>query len=416
MTEITDVTVDTPLIIAAHGTRDLEGVAQCRALAERVAAKLPGRKVTLGFVELAEPSIAEAVAAALDGREITGDTDGVLVPLMLATGGHVREDIPESIDEGRGEADVRYARPLMPSPLLLAALQQRIGEALTGDGQHQWRSKDTALVLIGRGNLVAEANAEHYRLCRMAMETGEMASVHPAFIQVCRPSVPEALNAAAASGADHIVVAQNFLFHGKLRTWTQEQVAAWQESNPGVEVRIADVIGDCEELAQLVVDRYAEQLGAEGVDQGAPGYLSSLHLAGRDVLVVGGGAVAARRIPALLAAGAKVRVVAPNFGIAVGRMVAKGLVAAEQRAAKAEDVAGAWYVLASANDPAVNQLIAEEAERCHTFCVRADKSVAGSASTPATASAGGLTIAVVGDRDPRRSAGTRDELIKVLQG
>ena len=107
---ITDVTGDVPLIIAAHGTRDADGVAVCRALVDRVRSMLPGRRVTLGFVELAEPTIAEAVREALDGREITGDTDAVVVPLMLATGGHVREDIPEAFDEGRGDADVRYAR------------------------------------------------------------------------------------------------------------------------------------------------------------------------------------------------------------------------------------------------------------------------------------------------------------------
>lgn len=47
----------TPLVIAAHGTRDEAGVAECRALAERVARKLPGIPVELGFVELAEPGI-----------------------------------------------------------------------------------------------------------------------------------------------------------------------------------------------------------------------------------------------------------------------------------------------------------------------------------------------------------------------
>ena len=58
--ELTNV----PLVIAAHGTRDPEGVAVCRALAERVRAKLPDTKLTMGFVELTEPSIPEAVAEA----------------------------------------------------------------------------------------------------------------------------------------------------------------------------------------------------------------------------------------------------------------------------------------------------------------------------------------------------------------
>ena len=43
--ELTNV----PLVIAAHGTRDPEGVAVCRALAERVRAKLPDTKLTMGL-------------------------------------------------------------------------------------------------------------------------------------------------------------------------------------------------------------------------------------------------------------------------------------------------------------------------------------------------------------------------------
>ena len=45
-----------------------------------------------------------------------------------------------------------------------------------------------------------------------------------------------------------------------------------------------------------------------------PPYLLGLRLGGRRVTVIGGGAVAARRIPALLETGARVRVVSPRLG------------------------------------------------------------------------------------------------------
>ena len=128
---------------------------------------------------------------------------------------------------------------------------------------------------------------------------------------------------------------------------------------------------DCDELAQLVVDRYLAELDVEGFGEGAPGFMSNLVLKDRDVLVVGGGAVAARRIPRLLDAGAKVRVVAPNLGIAVGRLAASGAITAEQRTARAEDVDEAWYVLAASNDPNVNAMIAAEAERRPHWTARA---------------------------------------------
>ena len=421
----TKIASGTPLVIAAHGTRDESGVAECRALAERVANKLPDVPVELGFVELAEPKIPEAVQAAVAQAPGVSEepTEGeqpvaaVVVPLMFNTGGHVREDIPEAIDEGRGGARVAYSAPLLPDVRMRKALDRRLAETLAaGEGREQWRARDTAVVLVGRGALVADANASHYTLTRMFWEENDLARVEPAFIQVTRPSVPEALTALHAQGAQQIVVQGNFLFPGLLHVWMTEQVQAWQASHPGVEIRIAPVIGDCDEVAEVVVDRYREPLDEVGLGEGAPVYMSGLRLQGRTVLVVGAGHVAERRVARLLDAGADVHVVAPNSGIQLTRMARKGLVNLERRAFQTDDLDGVWFVQALTNDPQVNATVAAEAEKCGIFCVRGDDGRKGSAFTPATQQAGGMTVSVVGDRTPRRSAKIRDEVLRALQG
>ena len=421
----TKIASGTPLVIAAHGTRDESGVAECRALAERVANKLPDVPVELGFVELAEPKIPEAVQAAVAQAPVVseGTTEGeqpvaaVVVPLMFNTGGHVREDIPEAIDEGRGDARVAYSAPLLPDVRMRRALDRRLAETLAaGEGREQWRARDTAVVLLGRGALVADANASHYTLTRMFWEENDLARVEPAFIQVTRPSVPEALTALHAQGAQQIVVQGNFLFPGLLHVWMTEQVQAWQASHPGVEIRIAPVIGDCDEVAEVVVDRYREPLDEVGLGEGAPVYMSGLRLQGRTVLVVGAGHVAERRVARLLDAGADVHVVAPNSGIQLTRMARKGLVNLERRAFQNDDLDGVWFVQALTNDPQVNAKVTAEAEKRGIFCVRGDDGRKGSAFTPATQQAGGMTVSVVGDRTPRRSAKIRDEVLRALQG
>ena len=421
----TQIASGTPLVIAAHGTRDESGVAECRALAERVANKLPDVPVELGFVELAEPKIPEAVQAAVAQAPVVseGTTEGeqpvaaVVVPLMFNTGGHVREDIPEAIDEGRGDARVAYSAPLLPDVRMRRALDRRLAETLAaGEGREQWRARDTAVVLVGRGALVADANASHYTLTRMFWEENDLARVEPAFIQVTRPSVPEALTALHAQGAQQIVVQGNFLFPGLLHVWMTEQVQAWQASHPGVEIRVAPVIGDCDEVAEVVVDRYREPLDEVGLGEGAPVYMSGLRLQGRTVLVVGAGHVAERRVARLLDAGADVHVVAPNSGIQLTRMARKGLVNLERRAFQTDDLDGVWFVQALTNDPQVNAKVTAEAEKRGIFCVRGDDGRKGSAFTPATQQAGGMTVSVVGDRTPRRSAKIRDEVLRALQG
>lgn len=405
---------DIPLVIAAHGTRDPEGNRTARAFIERVRARLAPVRVEAGFVELMEPTIDEAIALALEGKAPSGDLDAVVVPLMLATGGHMQDDIPEAID-GAGEGYfVRYGRALQPDPRLATILGQRIQEAMSTGGE-AWEARDAAVVLVGRGNKTTSANAEHYRLARTVWEDGGFARVEPAFIQVTRPSLPESLNALAASGYRRIVVAQNFLFPGLLRNWLGDQSDAWLQANPDVELRIADVLGDSDTLADIVVDRYLEQLDAEGTGEGGPAFLTGLLLEGRDVLVVGGGEVAKRRIPKLLDAGARVRVVAPNAGVRVSRMAEDGLISLEARRYEKGDVAGAWFVLAASNDPLVNEAVVAEAEESHTFVVRADAGAKGSAYTPATDQAAGLTVAVVGNRNPGRSVRVRDAVLKALQ-
>ena len=149
-------------------------------------------------------------------------------------------------------------------------------------------------------------------------------------------------------------------------------------------------------------------------------YLAGLGLAGRRVLVAGGGTVAARRLPGLLAAGADVLLVAPEVTPAVEGMVRAGELAWERRGYRTGDLAGAWYALALTDDPGVNAAIAADAEAARTFCVRADDALLGTAVTPATGEQGGVRIGVItwgpaGERDPRRAASVRDGVLDALR-
>lgn len=142
-------------------------------------------------------------------------------------------------------------------------------------------------------------------------------------------------------------------------------------------------------------------------------YLSGLMLAGREVLVVGGGSVAERRIPRLVDAGALVRVIAPEVTDGIAAMADAGQVAWEQHAF-ADDLGRPWYVLALTDSPGVNARVAALAENAHIFCVRGDDATGGTARTPAVGTTSGLTVGVIGDRTPRRSARARDAALRAI--
>jgi uroporphyrin-III C-methyltransferase/precorrin-2 dehydrogenase/sirohydrochlorin ferrochelatase len=145
-----------------------------------------------------------------------------------------------------------------------------------------------------------------------------------------------------------------------------------------------------------------------------PPYPSGLRLAGRRVLVVGGGHVAQRRIPGLLAAGAEVVVVSPSVTPAIEGQVLAGEVTWVGRGFADEDLAGTWYVITATNDPEVNEQVSKAAEVGRIFCVRSDDGTSATAWTPATGRYDGLTLAVLGRREPRRTAAVRDAIVNAL--
>ena len=152
-------------------------------------------------------------------------------------------------------------------------------------------------------------------------------------------------------------------------------------------------------------------------------YLVGLRLAGKKVVVIGGGTVAQRRIPLLLANGADVHVitrVATPAVEAMARPDGAGQVPGitlSLRDYRDGDLADAWYAIAATDDPGVNAEIVAEAESRRIFCVRADAGRDGTAVTPASFSYEGLEVGVLASGAHRRSAAVRSAIREAfLQG
>ena len=143
-------------------------------------------------------------------------------------------------------------------------------------------------------------------------------------------------------------------------------------------------------------------------------YLLGLRLRGRRVLVVGGGALATRRVPALLDAGADVLLVSPSVTTSLEGLAAAGRIRWAARRYEPGDGAGAWLVCACTGDPEVNAAVAAAAEEARTWCVRADDAEESAAWTPASGRAGSVRVGVLSG-DPRHSAAIRDAILAGLR-
>jgi uroporphyrin-III C-methyltransferase/precorrin-2 dehydrogenase/sirohydrochlorin ferrochelatase len=150
-------------------------------------------------------------------------------------------------------------------------------------------------------------------------------------------------------------------------------------------------------------------------DSGFPPYPAGLRLAGLPVLVVGGGHVAQRRIPGLLAAGARVVVVSPETTPAVEGFAGSGEITWHRRRFEDADLDEPWYVIAATDDPSVNAAVTAGCSARRVFCVRADDATRATAWTPAVGRHAGVTVAVLANREPRRSAAVRDAVVAGLR-
>ncbi|MBJ7399305.1 uroporphyrinogen-III C-methyltransferase [Mycolicibacterium sp.] len=145
-------------------------------------------------------------------------------------------------------------------------------------------------------------------------------------------------------------------------------------------------------------------------------YLVGLRLAGKKVVIIGGGTVAQRRVPVLISHGADVHVIARAATPAVEALAEQQPgITLTLRDYLNGDLDGAWYAIAATDDPAVNAAVVAEAESRQIFCVRADAGRDGTAVTPASFDYEGLLVGVLAGGEHRRSAAVRSAIRESFQ-
>ncbi|MFI0355068.1 sirohydrochlorin chelatase [Actinomadura sp. 9N407] len=254
------------LLVAGHGTRDTDGVADFGRFMERLRARMPVT-VAGGFIELSPPPLTEVVS----GLYGEGHRHVVTVPLVLVAAGHGKGDIPGAMAREiirHPGLSYTYGRPLGPHPTLLALLEERMRAALGSTPVDE----TTAVLLVGRGSTDPDANAEVHKVARLFWEgrgaagpaqAGGLMGVEPAFVSLAHPSVPEGLERLRKLGARRIVVLPYFLFRGVLPDRVADAARSYAADHAEVDIRRAEVIGDCDGLAGVVIERYEEALAGD---------------------------------------------------------------------------------------------------------------------------------------------------------
>jgi sirohydrochlorin ferrochelatase len=233
------------LVLVAHGSRDPRALNTVRALLDRVRDLRPGLPVHLGHIELNEPRLPDTLTA-------LGTAEAVLVPLLLARGYHVKQDIPEMAAAARAHA--RVAAPLGPHPLLVEALYDRLVEAGWRARTDDETRRSSAVVLAAAGSRDPEAKLDTNRTAHLLADRLGVPVV-PAYASAATPTVQAAVRALAARGRHRVAVASCFTAPGRFATQCAE-AAPWIASAP---------LGAHLAMARLVLHRYDQALATSVV-------------------------------------------------------------------------------------------------------------------------------------------------------
>jgi siroheme synthase-like protein len=152
----------------------------------------------------------------------------------------------------------------------------------------------------------------------------------------------------------------------------------------------------------------------DALEGGSQGLVSALFptflkLAGRRVVVVGGGRMAAAKVGPLLDSGADVTVVSPEVREELERPEVRIL----RRPFRPDDLDGAWFAVAAAT-PEVNRQVAESALHWRVFVNAVDDPQAASAYAGGVFERGGVTVAVSTSGAAPALAGLLREALEAL--
>jgi siroheme synthase-like protein len=141
------------------------------------------------------------------------------------------------------------------------------------------------------------------------------------------------------------------------------------------------------------------------------GYPVNLIVSGRRCVVVGAGRIAARKIEALLAAGADVHVVAPRLGDQVRAWRDEQRVTVDERAFEPSDLDDAWLATAATDDPAVNQAVFEAGGQRRVWVNSADDPDNCSFTLMSVIRRGDLVVTIgTGGRSPALAAWLKERI------
>jgi sirohydrochlorin cobaltochelatase len=286
------------VIVVGHGSLRPDAGAAMIRLAERAHDAGVAPIVVAGFLNYSQPTFAQALAQCVAG----GATEVVVQPYFLVPGKFVREDLVRLLEANRRahpSVSLRLAEPFGDHPALARLLLKRAIEAdertanpqrlsekdvlpldegrETRDGSCALRPSSvvlrparlthtlhrTGMLIMAHGSPNARSNRPIYAVARRVRASRRYAAVKVCFLDLNRPSIPDAIAAMAARGIRRVVAMPYFLQLGRhVADDLPAIIGAARERHPDTTLVLAEHLAYDQLLVSVIADRVAEALAA----------------------------------------------------------------------------------------------------------------------------------------------------------
>jgi sirohydrochlorin cobaltochelatase len=256
------------VVLVGHGSLRPGAGAAMMGLAEHARAAGLAPIVKAGFLNYSQPTFAEALAQCL----AEGATEVVVQPYFLIPGKFVREDLARLVEDAQAAhpgRTIRLAEPFGDHPALARLLLKRAGAAndlaahapITqplGDGSPDM-CPCTGLLIMAHGSPDPRSNAPIYRIARRVRASKRYTAVTVCFLDLNRPSTPEAIDALVGYGIQQLVAVPFFLQLGNhVREDLPAIIDTARARHPALQISLAEHLAYDPLLLAVIADRVAE--------------------------------------------------------------------------------------------------------------------------------------------------------------
>jgi sirohydrochlorin ferrochelatase len=249
------------ILIAGHGSRDPEGIAEFLDLARHFRMHRPEVPLEIAFLEFARPTIQEGIDRLVHG----GAETIVMLPGVLMAAGHAKNDMASEVRLARQRyphLSIHMGRALEIEPRLLQLCRLRYLEALAG--RELVEQGQTLLLLVGRGSSDPDANANIAKTARLLQEGYPAGWSGVAYSGIARPFLEDALPVCERMGFRRIVVQPYFLFTGVLLKRIYAYVEERRRVRPDLEILATSHLQCHPLLIETFLERAEEALHGAG--------------------------------------------------------------------------------------------------------------------------------------------------------